>query len=62
MQAGQTLALLANHRSLAIEGRAFRDETPLLEKNVKERWPVEVDFGEVASADWGELKQTFRIG
>lgn len=61
VQAGQTLCTLANHQKLAIEGRAFRDETPLLEKSVKQRWPVEVDFQEDAAADWGELKQTFRI-
>lgn len=61
VQAGQTLCTLANHQLLAVEGRAFRDETPLLERSVKERWPVEVDFQEEATADWGEVKQTFRI-
>lgn len=61
VQAGQTLCLLASHQKLAVEGRAFRDETPLLERSVKERWPVEVDFQEDAAAGWGEVKQTFRI-
>lgn len=61
VQAGQALCTLANHQKLAVEGRAFRDETALLEKSVRERWPVEVDFQEDAAADWGELKQTFRI-
>lgn len=61
VQAGQTLCLLANHQMLAIEGRAFRDETPLLERSVKEGWPVEVDFQENAAADWPPLEQTFRI-
>ncbi len=61
VQAGQTLCLLANHQLLAIEGRAFRDETPLLERTVKEGWPVEVDFQEDAGADWPPLDQTFRI-
>ncbi len=61
VQAGQTLCVLANHQKLAVEGRAFRDETPLLEKSVKEKWPVEVDFQEDAAAGWGEVKQTFRI-
>ena len=61
VQAGQTLCLIANHQLLAVEGRAFRDETPLLERSVKEKWPVEVDFQEEAAADWGEVKQTFRI-
>lgn len=61
VQAGQTLCVLANHQSLAVEGRAFRDETPLLERSVKEGWPVEVDFQEDAAAGWPALDQTFRI-
>lgn len=62
VQAGQLVCVLANHRKLTVEGRAFRDETPLLEKSVRESWPVEVDFQEdAASADWGEIKQEFRI-
>jgi len=61
VQVGQLLCTLANHQLLAIEGRAFRDETSLLERSVKEKWPVEVDFQEEASTDWGEVKQSFRI-
>jgi multidrug efflux pump subunit AcrA (membrane-fusion protein) len=61
VQAGQTLCLLANHQMLAVEGRAFRDETPLLERSVKEGWPVEVDFQEDAAAGWPPLNQKFRI-
>ncbi len=61
VQAGQSLCTLANHRYLAIEGRAFSEETPLLERSVKERWPIEVDFQEEAKPDWGELRQSFRI-
>jgi cobalt-zinc-cadmium efflux system membrane fusion protein len=61
VQAGQTLCLLANHQALALEGRAFRDETLLLERSVKERWPVEVDFQENAGTDWPALEQTFHI-
>lgn len=61
VQAGQTLCLLANHQMLAIEGQAFRDETPLLERSVKEGWPVEVDFQEDAGGGWPPLQQTFQI-
>jgi biotin carboxyl carrier protein len=52
VQAGQTLCLLANHQELAIEGRAFPDETPFLERAVREDWPVEVDFQEAPGAGW----------
>ena len=61
VEAGQTLCLLANHQLLAIEGRAFRDETPLLERSVKEDWPVDVDFQERTPADWPAINQTFMI-
>lgn len=61
VQAGQTLCHLSNHQSLAIEGRAFRDETSLLERSIKEGWPVEVDFQESASTDWPSGEQTFYI-
>jgi cobalt-zinc-cadmium efflux system membrane fusion protein len=60
-QAGQTLCLLANHQLLAIEGRAFRDEAPLLERAVKEGWAVDVDFGEQANADWPTLPKAYPI-
>ena len=62
VQAGQTLCVLASHQKLAIEGRAFQDETPLLEQSVRGNWPVEVDFEEdAAAAEWGAVKQTFFI-
>jgi biotin carboxyl carrier protein len=61
VQAGQTLCRLSNHQSLAIEGRAFRDETSLLERSVQEGWPVEVDFQEDADADWPAIEQAFLI-
>jgi biotin carboxyl carrier protein len=52
VQAGQTLCLLANHQELSIEGRAFPDETPFLERAVREGWPVEVDFQEAPGSGW----------
>jgi multidrug efflux pump subunit AcrA (membrane-fusion protein) len=61
VEAGETLCHLSNHQALAIEGRAFRDETLLLERSIKERWPVEVDFQESANADWRPMAQTFHI-
>lgn len=61
VEAGQLLCLLANHQTLTIEGRAFRDETPLLEQSVKERWPVEVDFQENSASGWPALSQEFYI-
>ncbi|HEX4606721.1 MAG TPA: efflux RND transporter periplasmic adaptor subunit, partial [Urbifossiella sp.] len=59
VQAGQTLSLLADHRLLAVEGRAFPDEAPLLERSAREGWPVEVEFGDDG---WPPLGQAFRVG
>lgn len=61
VQAGQTLCTLADHRILAIEGRAFRDETPFLERAVKESWPIDVDFQEPEGSGWPANTQVFRI-
>lgn len=61
VQAGQTLCRLSSHQTLAVEGRAFRDETSLLERSVQEEWPVDVDFQEDAAADWPAIKQWFHI-
>jgi biotin carboxyl carrier protein len=61
VQAGQTLCHLSSHQLLAIEGRAFRDETSQLERSVQEGWPVEVDFQEGADADWPAIEQAFPI-
>jgi biotin carboxyl carrier protein len=54
VEAGQTLCLLANHQLLAIEGRAFREETPLLERAVRENWSIDVDFQEDPSSIEGD--------
>jgi len=52
VQAGQMLCLLSNHRTLAIEGRAYREETPMIEQSLKEKWTVEADFQEESSTLW----------
>jgi biotin carboxyl carrier protein len=61
VQVGQTLCLLANHQSLAIEGQAFPDEALVLQRTAKEGWPVEVDFLEQTTAGWPVLGQTFHV-
>jgi hypothetical protein len=54
--------ILANHQVLSIEGHAFRDETPLLERAVRENWSIEVDFQEAPGSDWPTIARSFTIG
>ena len=61
VEAGQSLCVLSNHKLLAIEGRAFRDETPLLERSLKSGWPVVVDFQESAADDWPAIETSLPI-
>src|SRR5262249_34512509 len=43
VKAGQVLAVLANHRLLFIEGRAFSSELPRIEEAAREGHPVQVE-------------------
>ena len=61
MQAGQTFCLVANHQLLCIEGSAFRDELPLLERSLREMLPLDIDFGETDGANWPPLGQAMAI-
>ncbi len=61
VQAGQVLAFLANHHSLAIEGRAFAKEAPLIERAARSDWPVEVEFLGDDTVPWSREKRTFTI-
>jgi multidrug efflux pump subunit AcrA (membrane-fusion protein) len=61
VQAGQLLAMLANHHVLYIEGHAFKREAPWLERAAQHGWPVTVDFAEDDPQGWPTLDQRFEI-
>lgn len=61
VQAGQLLAVLANHSSLYIEGHAFKREATYLEQAAQQGWPIEMEFAEDDATHWPTLNQTFRI-
>jgi cobalt-zinc-cadmium efflux system membrane fusion protein len=46
--AGQVLCILANHKLLHVEGRAFKSEAGLLEQAAQHGWPVRAEFAEEA--------------
>ncbi len=61
VQAGQLLSVLSNHRVLYIEGHAFKQEAPSLERAAQHAWPIQVEFAEDDSRHWPPLEQTFEI-
>lgn len=40
VQAGQTMCLLADHRKLLVEGRAFRHDAPSITRATESKWPI----------------------
>jgi membrane fusion protein, heavy metal efflux system len=52
VQAGERLATLSQHESLFIEGRAFRQELPLLQRAAEEAWSIQVQLLESTDYDW----------
>jgi hypothetical protein len=52
---------LADHRALFIEGRAFKDDMPLVQSAARNGWKVEVDFGQQPEGDWPTLPASLSI-
>lgn len=61
VQAGQLLAMLANHRGLYVEGHAFKREAPWLERAAQNGWPVTIEFAEDDPQGWPKIDQRFEI-
>jgi multidrug efflux pump subunit AcrA (membrane-fusion protein) len=61
VQAGHVLCYLADHESLYIEGRAFREDTPLVERAAARGWPVTAAFAEDPDGDWPPPPQGLTI-
>lgn len=61
VQAGQSLAVLANHNSLYIKGHAFKKEASLLARAAEQSWDLTVEFMDDVAADWPESNQRFQI-
>ncbi len=61
VDAGQLLAVLANHRALYVKGSAFKKESFNLSRAAEEGWPLRIDFTEDTSSGWPEVHQEFRV-
>jgi cobalt-zinc-cadmium efflux system membrane fusion protein len=61
VEAGQLLCNLADHRALFVEGRAFKDDMPLVQTAAKNGWEVEADFGSEQNQDWSDAPSHLSI-
>ena len=61
IEAGELLAVLANHNSLYIKGNAFKKEASNLAHAAENGWAVDIEFTEDSAKDWPALEQTFQI-
>lgn len=59
--AGQALGHLSRHANLYAEGRAFREDTPLLERAADRGWPLEATFVEEQEGYWPSLEKPLTI-
>jgi multidrug efflux pump subunit AcrA (membrane-fusion protein) len=60
-EAGQVLCHLADHRTLFIEGRGFKDDMPLIQQAAKDGLAIEVEFDERQGGNWPPPPQQLRI-
>jgi biotin carboxyl carrier protein len=61
VQAGQLLCGLADHRTLLIEGRGFKDDMPFIQEAARNGWDVEVEFDQPSQGNWPEAPHTLQI-
>lgn len=61
VQAGQLLGYLSNHQNLYIEGRGFREDTPLLEKTAAKGWALQATFHEEKAGSWPALEKPLTV-
>ena len=60
-QAGQMLAMLANHNHLYINGHGFKKEANSIGKAAEAGWNIDVEFIENAVGNWPEPEQPLKI-
>jgi membrane fusion protein, heavy metal efflux system len=60
-EAGQVLCHLADHRTLLIEGRGFKDDMPLIQQAAEDGLAIELEFEESKRGRWPPAPQKLRI-
>ena len=60
-QAGQLLAILADHNHLYINGHGFKNEAGGIAQAAEKGWPIDVEFIEKSSGSWPESSHPMKI-
>ncbi len=60
-EAGQVLCHLADHRSLLIEGRGFKEDMPLIQQAAKDGMMIELEFEVAHRGNWPPPPKELRI-
>jgi cobalt-zinc-cadmium efflux system membrane fusion protein len=60
-EAGQVLCHLADHRTLLIEGRGFKEDMPLIQQAAKDGMGIELEFEESKRGNWPPAPKELRI-
>jgi membrane fusion protein, heavy metal efflux system len=61
VDAGEVLCVLADYRTLLIEGRGFKSDMPLIQEAAKEGFPIEISFEGAEGKSWGVLPKGLQI-
>ena len=61
VEAGHVLCHLADHRSLLIEGRGFKDDIPLIQQAARNGWDVDVDIDDPSTGNWPTVPKKLKI-
>lgn len=61
VDAGQMIAVLADHSTLYIKGIAFKKDSTSLARAAEHGWPLNIEFADDAARDWPSINQTFQI-
>jgi len=61
VSAGTVLCHLADHRTLLIEGRGFKNDMSSVQEAIKNGWEVEMELPPSAEGDWPALPKKFAI-
>jgi cobalt-zinc-cadmium efflux system membrane fusion protein len=61
VEAGELLCILADYRSLLLEGRGFKSDLPLIQEAARERYAIEIALEGAESDSWNSAPSNLQI-